>query len=181
MSIREDIIKAASAYLGKTEKPGNMGFVDPEFDRKMKAVGFQLTHAWCAYFAELIYKDAQVLPFDILDKLHSAGAVRTFANYKRMFPRAVSMVPSVGALAVWRQMVNGKPHPKGYGHIGIVEHPLGQAFITIDGNTNDGGGREGYIVAQKTRKLSDATRPHGLQLLGFIDPVVCRDIYMGLE
>ena len=40
---------------------------------------------------------------------------------------------------------------------------------TIEGNTNARGGREGYTVAEKKRKI-DFKKNHGLRMLGFIKP-----------
>ena len=42
-------------------------------------------------------------------------------------------------------------------------------MTTIDGNTNDKGGREGYIVAPIKRNI-DFTIKNGLVLKGFIHP-----------
>lgn len=173
--IREKIISVAKGFLGQLEKPGNMGFQDPVFDAKMRAVGFMNTHAWCAYAAELVYTDAEVLPITTLRRLHSAGAVRTYRNYAKAFPSAVSKLPSIGALVAWRKMVNGKPDPQGRGHIGVCETGKrdGNTFKTFEGNTNKAGSREGDQFAEKIRSLDAFNETNGLQLLGFIDPVEC--------
>jgi hypothetical protein len=47
----------------------------------------------------------------------------------------------------------------------------GKSIKTIEGNTNDKGGREGYTVASKNR-LIDFTNDNGLRMLGFIKPKV---------
>lgn len=39
------IASTALQYLGKKEVPGNMGFTDPQFEKKMYDVGFQKTYA----------------------------------------------------------------------------------------------------------------------------------------
>lgn len=157
--------EVATKYIGQTEKPGNMGFNDSEFESKMKAVGFQPTHAWCAYFTELVFKEAYPEKAKELDKLFSASAVQTFRNFKNaLYP--VSNVPKKGNLVIWQTQKNGVPQATG--HAGIVG-PVKDNWIfeSIEGNTNDGGGREGYIVARRTRKhIADVK--DGLKVLGFV-------------
>lgn len=52
---------------------------------------------------------------------------------------------------------------RGMGHTGIVVEVIGDSIRTIEGNTNDEASREGYIVAEKTRKISSINK-------GFIRP-----------
>jgi hypothetical protein len=42
-----------------------------------------------------------------------------------------------------------------FSHIGVVESTQGGSITTIEGNTNDGGSREGYAVFRKKRPLSE--------------------------
>lgn len=154
----------AKKYIGKTEKPGNMGFNDVEFEKKMKAVGFQPTHAWCCYFAELCFKEAFPEKAAALDKLFSASTVQTFNNFKKAGYK-ISATPVPGALMIWQSYSKGKALITG--HAGICIQGGGNSCRTVEGNTNDGGGREGYIVAEKTR-IVNTTATEGLRLLGFI-------------
>lgn len=41
----------------------------------------------------------------------------------------------------------------GTGHAGFVEKVTGTTVYTIEGNTNDSGGREGYKVARRKRDV----------------------------
>lgn len=43
---------------------------------------------------------------------------------------------------------------KGLGHTGIIEAVDGEFAVTIEGNTNDEGSREGYEVARRRRKIA---------------------------
>lgn len=157
--------EVALKYIGETEKPGNMGFNDADFEKKMQAVGFQKTHAWCAYFAELVFKEAFPEKFKELDKLFSAGTIQTFKNFKEAsYP--ISAIPKDGNLVIWQTYKDGKPQTTG--HAGIVVQVVDQnTFYSVEGNTNDGGGREGYIVAKKLRHVV-ANVQNGLKILGFI-------------
>jgi hypothetical protein len=56
---------------------------------------------------------------------------------------------------------NGNPKPNDivifqFSHIGIVETVNSNGFTAIEGNTNDEGSREGFEVARRTRKMTDA-------------------------
>lgn len=163
------LVDVAKKYIGQTEKPGNMGFTDAEFEKKMQAVGFQKTHAWCSYFVELCLKEAYPEKFAEFDKLCSGSAVQTFKNFQNA-GYLIGYVPCAGHVVVWQQMKEGQPLWSG--HIGIVSSVQDNNWIfeSIEGNTNDEGGREGYIVAEKTRKhLADVK--DGLKIIGFIQPV----------
>ncbi|HZI24818.1 MAG TPA: CHAP domain-containing protein [Chryseolinea sp.] len=157
--------EVAFKYIGQTEKPGNAGFNDDEFEAKMKAVGFNPTNAWCALFSELVFKEAYPERVKELDKLFSASAVQTYKNFKDA-GFLMNELPYPGNLAIWQTQKDGKPHWTG--HAGIVYSVIDQnTFECIEGNSNDQGGREGYIVAKRVRKVLRNVKD-GLEILGFI-------------
>lgn len=157
------LVLVSRKYIGQTEKPGNSGFTDAEFEKRMKACGWAKGQAWCAYFCELVCREAYQGKDEELKLLFSPSAVITYENFKNA--GRVSDTPTPGSLAVWRY---GKTWQ---GHIGVVTEILSENFFkTIEGNTNAIGGREGYIVAEKTRKLKQPYSAKGLNLIGFINP-----------
>ena len=157
------IVEVAKSYLGQEEISGNKGFKNKDFEKKMKEVGFSAGQAWCAYFSELVWKEAgeDVKPF-------SASAFKTYQNYEKAGRKGVTK-PEPGALVVWRSVVNGQL--QWTGHIGIVIEAHDDHFVTIEGNTNDKGGREGIKVALKKRSYNWKA-DKGLRLIGFINPIV---------
>lgn len=156
--------EVARQYLGQTEKPSNSGFNDLEFEMKMAAVGWQKSHAWCAYFAELVAKETYPEKHQQLDKLFSASAVQTFKNFKDE-GYTISSTPVKDSVVVWQNYKDGKAQWSG--HVGIVSNVLSDtSFQSIEGNTSDSKSREGYIVAEHTR--STASKKTGLNVLGFI-------------
>jgi hypothetical protein len=170
------IVAEAKKYLGQREVKGNMGFVDKEFEEKMETIGFQKGWSWCALFVELVWRRAYA-QFDasydrILHHLHSAGAVKTFNNFKRSSLFVTTDKPQIGAIVIWQTYKNGKAHWSG--HAGIVESVNAQdpvQFIAIEGNGSETGSREGTSVVRKTRRnniKSKVTR--GLKVKGFIVP-----------
>lgn len=163
----DNIVEIARKYVGQKEKPGNMGFYDPEFDKKMVNItGFRKTEAWCVYFAELVLKEAYPQKLKLIDKYISPSSQATFNNYKaaKDGPQIFDK-PVIGALVIWQKMKDGKGTI--YGHAGIVTEVISPTtFKSVEGNTNADGGSEGDSVQEKTRTIKRVT--NGLQVRGFI-------------
>lgn len=160
------VTEVAKKYIGETETPRNSGFNNSIFEAKMVAVGFQEGHAWCAYFTELVFKEAYPQFAKELDKLFSASTIATFRNFKNAGYR-ISLEPQPDNLVIWQNYKDGVPQATG--HAGIVSwvdidkwH-----FRSIEGNTSSKGVREGYIVGEQSRKVL-ANVNDGLKVLGFI-------------
>lgn len=162
----ERILEVAASYLGQEEKSGNRGWKDPEFEAKMKAVGWQPTHSWCCYFTELVAKEAfadDEVKLKAFDRLFQPSCTATFANFKGSSLFKTGTEPRKGALAVWRLGDGWK------GHIGVVDKVMGNWMMTIEGNTNVAGSREGTHVMRKRRsRWIPKTNGSGLNLIGFI-------------
>lgn len=174
MNINTRIIETAKSFIDQEEIPGNLGFKDPKFEQLMKNVGWKETQAWCAYFAELVWKIAynriNSLYIPILNKNFSASAVKTLENFKNAgWEINTSKKPKKGSLAVWQKYNMG--NPLWSGHIGILVDINKNTINTIDGNTNDGGSREGIKVALKNREFN-YNQNHGLVLKGFVTPKI---------
>lgn len=157
--------EVALKYIGQTEVPGNMGFNDATFQAKMVSVGFQKTHAWCSYFAELVFKEAYPEKSAEFTERFSGSTVLTFNNFK-LAGYLIGHVPYPNNLVIWRSYKNGKALPTGHAGI-VIDVKSTWEFMSVEGNTSDEKSREGYIVARHERKvLKDVT--NGLKILGFI-------------
>jgi hypothetical protein len=172
-TIGERIADIATSYVGQTEIPGNKGFTNPEFQKKMVAMGFKISHAWCMYLCELVWKEAYGSKhslFGQIDKLFSASALSTYYNFAGNEGWKVNRTPSIGSIMIFK---HGTDPRKWEGHGCIVVDPEAgfHKVGTIDGNTNSEGSREGYIVARKTRSYGNPPTAKGLNFLGFIHPV----------
>ncbi len=157
-----NIIEVATHYIGEKEIPGNMGFTDHDFEKKMFDVGFQKTYAWCALFMELCVKEGIPDFYSKNEKLFNASATTTFKNFD--IAGKTNQMPQPGMGVIWR-------HGNGWqGHAGIVVsvNPANGTFEAIEGNTNSAGGREGIEVSRKTRKLKTPFSANGLNLVGFL-------------
>ncbi len=168
-TLRGAIVSYAFEHLGQEEIKGNQGFKNKEFDEKMDSVGFVDGYAWCCLFTELVwvqaYSDFNPEMLSVLEEEFTAGTVRTFRHFKGL--DWTSETPEVGDIVIWQSYKKGKALTSG--HAAIVVEIKDGYIETIEGNTNDKGGREGYIVAKRTRKI-DFDNDNGLRILGFIKP-----------
>jgi len=162
-------VEVALKYVGQKELPNNVFDPNTDFGKKMHAVGQRDNDPWCSLFCELVFKEAYPEKFKDLDKLFSASAVQTYKNFTHKINGkgySENSLPEVGNLVIWQLQKDGVAQWQG--HAGIV-HGLKSSweFTSIEGNTNDAGGREGVTVAIKERKvLKDVW--NGLKVLGFI-------------
>lgn len=160
----ENQIKSiAESYLGQMEISGNRGFVDKNFERKMRSVGFYTGAPWCLFFCRLVWKEAGVKISRI-----SGSSLKTMEMATR--DKNWHTAPKVGAIAIFRTFSNGKPQSNGHGAI-VVSVGDG-VYSTVDGNTTDKGGREGIMVAVRNRHLNADSwkKNNGLRLMGFVYP-----------
>lgn len=172
--IQFNIIDSVKSYVGQQEISGNLGFKTPFFHKLMVGVGFQRTHPWCCYFAELCWREGykKALPNradidQILHTLFSASVMQTRNNFAKSgikYGFTVTMTPEPGSLIIWQSAKN-----KSFGHIGIVTGVVGNTIYTIEGNTDTEGSREGIAVAKKVRTLDFTNKKTGLNLIGFIN------------
>lgn len=165
--LEKNIVNVAKGYIKQEEIVPNKGFKNKLFEMKMKAVGWLTGQPWCAYFTELVWKEAfemsnfkEYIP--VLNKLFSGSVVAGFRNFKQMSADfGVSTQPSVGALVFWQSTKNPSN-----GHTGIVVAVNANGTIeTIEGNTNVNGSREGFIVMNKQRGKDGYA---GVKLLGYV-------------
>lgn len=179
MTLHEASIRTALEFKGQREIKGNQGFKNPTFDRYMRMVGFENGWAWCALFAELCWlkepytNKAHLMP--TITDCFSANAVKTYENFQNdksgLFK--VGKEAQIGSVVIWEKRKKGEPDKTGIwtkGHAGIVSMVSSSGFMSIEGNTNDSGGREGIEVAEKARDYNYYDK-EGLCLKGFISLV----------
>ena len=169
--MNDKIIEAAYTFLNQKEIPENAGWQDKSFEAKMISIGWRYGQAWCAYFAELVWKYAYAdNPFMVqrLDALFNGSAMKTYSNFKESEFK-VDKTPEKGSVVIWNLFENGEPTWKG--HAGIVINCEGVVLSTIEGNTGNKNQREGDGVYEKTRLLDFINKENGLTLVGFIHPL----------
>lgn len=162
----DEIIANALSYVGQQEIPGNKGFEDPKFQAEMEEEGWQYGWAWCAVFCKVVFKNVYPERSKELNKLFSPSAVTTFNNFKDAGFEILPL-PEVGCLVIWQKMVDGKPTI--YGHAGIVVKLNNSwRFQSVEGNSNDEGGRDGKEVALQLDRPTKKAVWSGLKVLGFV-------------
>lgn len=160
-------IEFANTQIGVREKPlgSNRG---PEVDQYLRAVG--LTPAggdfpWCVAFTHFCYmKAAAALGQDnphiktagVLDHWNRAGRKPGVLRVTNAQAVADPGLVKPGSLFIM-------DFGGGAGHTGIVIESVNSRLVTIEGNTNDGGSRNGIgVFRREARKINQINK-------GFID------------
>lgn len=143
---KRDKIAIAAAYFADVikvveEGGNNKGFWVARF---LKGVGLSQGYAWCAAFVSYVLREAGV---DSGPKFGRA-AVRNWESWARENHRIYDMKKAVRG-----DLVGYTNHKTGLGHIGICvgDGVSPNIKLTIEGNTNDKGEREGDGVFRKER------------------------------
>jgi hypothetical protein len=166
----------ALSHVGQMEITGNKGFVDPEFEKRMREVGFQSGHSWCVYFAELCAKEAFPDRYTEFDKLFTPNAMATLERFRKAGYK-IHTEPKADTVVIWQKYHKGEPQfvqdgntTWWLGHAGICVKAVNSwIFNSVEGNTNDGGSREGDRVAHKFGRKCLAKVTTGLKVVGFIE------------
>lgn len=174
--IQKKIIDVAKSYLNIREVgANNSNFNNKEFERRMEAVGWDHGQAWCAYFAEMVWREAysafDTIVANQLGEIFSSGAVNTLHNFEKVKGFIISDEPQEGAVVIWQHYKNGEPTWMGHAGIIIGLDKTGAMIHTIEGNTNKAGDREGQGVEEKVRyrQVPNGIK-NGLVLKGYIWP-----------
>lgn len=165
--LTEEVITFAKTQIDIMEHPlgSNRG---PEIDEYLRAVGKNPTkesYPWCVAFTYYCYKKAakklgienpHIKTAGVLDHWNTARKTSGVLRITNARSKADPSLIRPGSLFI---IDSGG----GTGHSGIVVEVAKGRLITIEGNTNDGGSREGIGVFQRdSRKISKINK-------GFID------------
>lgn len=158
MSVRLEALRVAATQIGVRETSRNSG---PEVDAYLASVGCAPGLAWCAAFVHWCF-EAGAASLTLPDPCpKTAGALRL--HEMASSSQANVYQPEPGDVFVI-------DHGHGLGHVGFVESvgPIELAapaarvgpieLVTIEGNTNPGGSREGDGVYRRTRRRDEVNR-----------------------
>lgn len=130
------LINEGRRLIGLRETPGrpNRG---PELDRLVLSIGGKPGLPWCGYFMMALHKRCG-LPM-------AGGMAMSWFTA----PRKVRQPVPADVFSIWNRYM------KRIGHVGLIESvsPSGNVIITIEGNTNSMGNREGSGVCRLTRPM----------------------------
>ena len=140
VSKRELVRQVYNSQVGIVEQGGaNRG---KEVARYLASTGLGPGYPWCAAFVSWCYQQARI------DAPRSAWVPAFFAKGKMIYLRSKfqSKTPETGdVFSIWYAHL-GRP-----AHIGFVDRWGENWIITVEGNTNEGGSREGIGVFKKRR------------------------------
>lgn len=113
---------------------------------------------WCAGFASFVLRQAYngkppitgSLSCDVLSKQATTAGLFVSGNAALAMAKHGNFIPAGSVFLI-------RSKPVDWTHTGIVTRATASIIYTIEGNTNDEGSREGYEVAARTRKISNAT------------------------
>lgn len=146
----------ARDYIGIEEVGGdNKG---PAVEIFQRSADIPAGAPWCAAFVNFCAEMASALKneWSPLEQIKREGYVQDYYTWAVAREKIVE----------WDQAAPGDlfllmfPAKKRYAHIGFVDMmDLDRMeFSTIEGNTNETGGREGYLVAARIRPITDKIR-----------------------
>ncbi len=141
--LRDCLKETYSSYIGVRETEGNNN--GPEIRLFLKSCGLVGKYAWCAAFVNYCYKECGI------ETVKSpAWSPSWFTNDKVIYKRdnTIKRQPQPGdVFGVWFSSKNR------VAHVGFIdEWSNGKSYaITVEGNTNVAGSREGDGVYRKRR------------------------------
>lgn len=162
-SLQSLALQIAQGQVGQAEEPkgSNSG---PMVNQYLKATGLQPGYAWCQAFVYWCYNEAAKQLSRSNPLVKTAGVAQCWSETKsklKIPAGAARQDPSI--LEPGQQFI--LVFNNGNGHTGLIERVEagnGTLLHTIEGNSNNDGGREGYAVVRHIRKLEDKA------LAGFI-------------
>jgi hypothetical protein len=158
------IVEVVNSYVGQFELPGNQGFRDKVYEAKMVADGFVKGDAWCCLAQEVAWREAYPEHDKEFDRLFHKSCDVTYKNFIAA-GYEVSTIPVVGSLMIMKKFVENKEQWQG--HAGCPVKLLDNtSWMSVEGNTNSKGSREGDSMQLKSRSLMYS--PTGLRVKGFI-------------
>jgi hypothetical protein len=147
-----DVLNTAAAEIGTMEDPpgSNRG---PKVDQYLSSVGLHPEeghYAWCAAFVYWCFQQSSQKLSIPNPVIRTAGVLD---HWNRAGTTGVTRVSSQEAtdspIAVQPGMIFVLTTGSGNGHTGLVERIEGIRLTTIEGNTNQGGSREGVGVFRR--------------------------------
>lgn len=133
-------LEIATSQLGLEEIPRGSNWGE-HCKKYLNSVGINFPASWCMAFVYWCCREA----YGVNNPLFKTGGVLAQWNKTPKDKRLAK--PEIGSIFIM-------DFGKGLGHTGFVYGIEGDSVLTIEGNTNDTGSREGYEVCKRKRKIS---------------------------
>ena len=165
-ALLEKVLVVADLEVGIMEEPpgSNRG---PKVNQYLASVGLNANagnFAWCAAFVYWCFREASAALTIANPAIRTAGAVDVWnAAGSKGFRRVTCAEASDSPIQVQPGMLFVLSTGGGHGHVGFVESCAGVVLTTIEGNSNEGGSREGVGVFRRVGRRINTIN------LGFVD------------
>lgn len=147
-------------YKNVKEIGNNKGWNDATFEAEMRKIGFQYGHAWCSYFVKHIWNNFDIRCRGKTFASISPSVITTYNNFKSYIENT-TLGLNGGSLVIWQSKTN-----QNSGHIGLFIADKGNGnILTLEGNTDTDGSREGDGIYLKKRKFIAC----GFNFMGFVN------------
>ncbi len=147
----------AVSQVGQQEVPRNSNR-GPMVDQYLAAVGLKPGYAWCQAFVNWCYEQGAKRLGVPEPVVNTAGVLDCWNRTKPELKKNRAWVVNNAGLLLPGDQFMMKIGTKGAGHTGlvldVVPNNKGSVMVTIEGNTNDEGSREGYEVAIRERRVN---------------------------
>jgi len=160
------VLEVAASQVGVMEEPpgSNRG---ARVDEYLRAAGLNPTagsFAWCAAFVYWCAQQAAEALRRPNPLIRTAGVLEHWNEAeKQRIPRVLSEQANANPTLVKPGQIFTLSTGGGHGHMGLIAQVNGGKLTTIEGNTNDGGSREGVgVFRRESRRIGQIN-------LGFID------------
>lgn len=144
-------VAVSQTFEGIKEVGNNQGFSSKSFEKMMKSVGWYSGAAWCAFSLKLIYKISGI------ETLITGWSPTAYNKKHVIFTNGKlyeTIQPGDAGTLSYNKYKNVKSRYKGIGHAFIIEKQYGKsAVVTLEGNTDSDGSREGNGFYRKIRPL----------------------------
>ena len=149
-----EVLKFAATQVGVRETSPNRG---PEVDEYVRSVGLDPAgrFAWCVAFVYFCFEKASKKLGRINPMVKTAGVLD---HWNRCEAKGASRITAVRArnnpalIKPGHIFVIDTGPAGGAGHTGLVLRVVGGKLVTIEGNTNEGGSREGIGVFERSQR-----------------------------
>ena len=160
MVIRKATTPSPTALLALNNAMSNLGVKEvpsgsndgPKVRVWLAGVGLPAGYAWCMAFVYAMFSDA-CMELGISNPLQATGGV--LHQFNTCSGKGIYKMDARIAPITIQDLLSGDifiiQFRHGQGHTGIVKKITGKSFLSIEGNTNIGGEREGIGVFERRR------------------------------
>lgn len=165
-----ELVKIIKSYVGQQDKDNSTDFPDTDFKKKLVDAGWTIKVRWCCYFAKMVWKEYYKNNPEmivVLDMLFKDRIIDTFEQFEDNEMFTVSFVPVPGAIALYKWEGVRKAETG----TTLMVTGVGDRFFTTTELQKRGNSLQ---VVESKRKMNKQNRAIGLNLLGFIHPIILK-------